>query len=493
MAVKVVGATAQKAAPKKVQTEKPARPPQAAEPKTAKSPAKSHAESPAEKASAPKGAAKTLAVKVVGATAEKAAPKNEKPARPPKAAEPEAVKSHAESPVEKASAPPLDVMSVTGPAAVLSADDELLERAGLFFGRGGGPRSRRIMLAAAQRRREATGLSPEGYLALLRNQPEEWRAIWDLCGPLPGDSFFRFPAQFEALTELVLERAATAPERSLRALVVGAGSGCEPCSLAMALAGTGLRALGWRLSLTVLEQSPELVRRAAAAVFAPDELRWLAPGLAKRWFGARGGGLRFKTELGPPMNVLLGNLVDEASLTALDGRFDVIFCRGWTFECPDRHARRLARQVMRLLAEDGLLFLAPGELWALGPGRRLEERAGVVYVRGEAPGGKRNVFHRPRRRGGRQAEPNFGASDEPTPRARSLTDRFWEVLAAEPDEARDLALELLTDDQGEGRLNLANWKLMRQVELALGRQECAAALASFIAAMSDGPHAVDRR
>jgi chemotaxis methyl-accepting protein methylase len=373
----------------------------------------------------------------------------------------------------------------------LSPDDELLARAGLYFGRGGGPRSRRAILEAASLRRERLDLSPETHLAKLRVDPAEWDALWDLCGPLPGDTFFRFPERFRVMLDLVRERNQTATDKVLRFLSVDSGRGFEPRSLAMVLGRSGLVSDGWRISITALEPSPESARRAEAGVFTREELAWLTPDVVKSWFTIRGGGFSFKAERAPAIEVVKGGLADEAlaSPNAPKNGFDVIFCGGWNFECPDLHVGRLAEKLFALSAADGLVFSAPGEIWPVDQGRRHEERDGVVYVRGVVAKCTVNVFHQPRRRPLAAWPPASGPAAAGSPkvdsRSRSLAARFEELLPDDPDEAREVVLELLGEDLRRGALDLSNWELMRRTEEAMDRPERAEALRAFIAAMSE--------
>jgi hypothetical protein len=105
---------------------------------------------------------------------------------------------------------------------------ELIWQAGVFFGRGGSQRGQRKILESSRIRRQRLQIGPGEYLSRLRCEPSEWDELWNLADAERADSFFRFPAQFEVLSQLISERAVTAAERRLKVLSAGCGSGHEP-------------------------------------------------------------------------------------------------------------------------------------------------------------------------------------------------------------------------------------------------------------------------
>ncbi|MDR2367957.1 MAG: hypothetical protein LBF58_07615 [Deltaproteobacteria bacterium] len=412
----------------------------------------------------------------------------------------------------------------TGPAGPRPVSEdaselELIRQAGLFFWRAGSPRGQRRLLGAARARRDKILANAAEYLAILRRSPAEWDELWDLVDSGREDSFFRYPAQFDLLSDLLAEMAITATDRKLRVLSAGCGPGFEAYSLSMFLRGQSLSAKGWDLSIDAFDLSEKLLARAREANFKRDDLEWLTPESARRWFTLRAAGWHFKAELGPPVNFLKRNLAgdgpipDQAPEPAAEAAPDsaagaapgpeppdgppeadqavygVIFCRGMSFDCPDHQVKALARRIVSMLAPGGILMTAPGEIWPEVWGLGLEERDGVIYGRkAEGQKAKANVFHSPRAKadgrkesvGGERARPG----DPTDPARESLTRRFSEILPSDPDGARDLVLEMLGGQAAEPRLDPEALALMAEVDEALGREECAAAARALLAALA---------
>ncbi|MDR1677030.1 MAG: methyltransferase domain-containing protein, partial [Deltaproteobacteria bacterium] len=297
--------------------------------------------------------------------------------------------------------PPKTISTAKKTANVTSdpSELELIHQAGLFFWRAGSPRGQRKLLESADERKQKLSVTSAEYLTVLRRVPTEWDELWNLVGSDKGDNFFRFPTQFDLLNALLAEKAVTASDRTLKVLSAGCGQGYEPYSLALTLATSGLPAKGWNMSIKAFDLSNKLINRAKAGNFTLEDLRWLDPAVARRWFTLRAAGWHFRTELGPPLDFIKLNLADiDSNLKAeMQGTYDVIFCRGLSFDCPDHLVQSLARTITSLLAPWGLLFTAPGEIWLEMNDLTTEVRDGVVYGRKNGPKGKykANVFHVP--------------------------------------------------------------------------------------------------
>jgi chemotaxis methyl-accepting protein methylase len=391
---------------------------------------------------------------------------------------------------------------------------ELIRQAGAFFFRAGSPRGQKRFLAATRSRGEKLSISAAKYLTVLRKDPEEWDIIWDLVDREREDSFFRFQAQFDLLSKLIEEKSITAPERKLRLLSVGCGRGFEPYSLSMAMAWGRLAAKGWDLAIKSSDLSDKIVAGAKRAEFQKSDLDWLDSSTARHWFTLTAGGWRFKAELGPPVSLFKYNPANPGGLAGLGGvsgqigvasrtgatesagpvslegdrpaelsePFDVIFCRGLSFDCPDHLIRLLAREITNQLAPGGLLFLAPGEFWPADREIGLEERDGVFYGRKAESIGKikQNVLHVPKRKARtRERSRDDQAESSFDPGRQAIVDRFQEIFLTDPDAARDLALEAFSRDSQPSSIS-ENLLMMLKVEEALGREVSAAAIKAVL-------------
>jgi chemotaxis methyl-accepting protein methylase len=328
-------------------------------------------------------------------------------------------------------------------------------------------------------------LAKAQYLSLLSSNPLEWDELWDDYGGDPNDSFFRYPTQFELLTRLISEKATTASHRTLKVLSVGCAMGFEPYSLSMALAGTALPALGWDISVFACDISEESLNKARNAIFSQQDLYVLNPSMAKRWFRPRAAGRQFKSELAPKVQFFKANPNDLVSgpLADLIGSFDVVFARGLSFDCPDRHVSSFAGGLLSLLAHDGYLFTAPGEIWPVGNKTRLEERDGIAYIHKNVEKIKSNIFHtskNPRRKP--KAAQQTDIDSALFQRKAVLEKRFAELLDEDPDQGRDVVLEMLQLELERGCMTVETLKLMVKVENRLDRSQCAFFLESFMEA-----------
>jgi chemotaxis protein methyltransferase CheR len=363
---------------------------------------------------------------------------------------------------------------------------ELLRQAGLFYGLGGSPSSQARILKAANIRLQTLSLTMAQYLSELAVNPLEWEELWNLYGGDPQDSFLRYPAQFGLLSELVSEKATIASQRTLRALCVCCGAGYEPYSLAMTLAGTFLPVKGWDISIAAFDFRPELLKIAKNAIYSSQDLHFLDQFTTKRWFRPRSGGWQFKTDLGPKVVFYQASPSDLKSspLSARAEYFDIILARGLTFDCPDHLVKHLCRELLGLLADDGYLFTAPGEIWPLTSQVNFELRDGIVYIHKSAAKTKSNIFHVPKRKETKDSkapkEKNIFQEREAV-----LEERFFEVLKGFPDEARTIVLEMLDAELGQGFMSSRTLQLMLEAEKQLGRSECAQNLEHFLKDFSE--------
>ncbi|MDR2302211.1 MAG: methyltransferase domain-containing protein [Deltaproteobacteria bacterium] len=383
------------------------------------------------------------------------------------------------------------------------SEAELIRQAGLFFWRGASPRGREKILGASRARRTKLGQTAAEYLVTLRRNPGEWDEIWDLVDSDREDSFFRFPAQFDLLAELLAERAVLATDRESRFLSAGCGPGFEAYSLSMFLRGQRLAGKGWDLSIDAFDLSEKLISRARLGNFKAGDLEWLRPEAAKRWFALRAAGWHFKEELGVKVEFFTHNPAEGEGekRSKFLGAYDVIFCRGMSFDCPDHRVKHLAREMAAMLAPGGLLFTAPGEIWPEVAGLALEERDGVIYGRnvGFEQKAKKNVFFRGAKKksrpkadglskaGGVSEVGGLGKADglgpgglKAHPGRESLISRYHETIGVNPDAAREVVLEILALDQQRLLVDPEILGLMAEVERVLGREESAAAIETVL-------------
>jgi chemotaxis protein methyltransferase CheR len=345
----------------------------------------------------------------------------------------------------------------------------LAAEAGNRFGAAFTPRGSARLLAAARARRDHLGLSDlDAYWVALRASPEEWGCLWPLALH-DGGAFLHPGPQFEVAGAVLREWAVGAPERALRVLALGCGA-FETISLAITLEEAGLRHKNWRVEICGLDLNPLALARAEAGLFSPEEVLGLTSAQRRKWFAPRTGGLAFKAALAPPITLAKANAYEPETWPWAAASFDLIFCRGLTFEAPPEAPGRLAEVLLAALAPTGFIFTAPGEfLPDVSGDLLLEERAGVTWYRRGPRRGKANRFHQPRRP--KQASPDLSGPDladlaEPV----ELVEAERLLASGQPDEARDLAGEVLLAFLARGRPAWAAWAFLARWEAALGRR-----------------------
>jgi len=348
--------------------------------------------------------------------------------------------------------------------AGLAAFSVLAAEAGRRFGAAFTPRGRGRLLASALARQERLGLADlAAYGDFLQGDSGEWNRLWPLA-LVDGGGFFQPAPQFEAAGAVLREWAVGAPERTLRALSLGCGA-FETISLAILLEEAGFRHKNWQVEIFGLDLNPEAAARAEAGFFRPEEV---SVNRAQKWFAPRAGGLVFKAALAPPVALAAGNAYEPETWPWAAASFDLIFCRGLTFEAPPEAPGRLAEILLAALAPAGFVFTAPGEFLPDAGDLILEERAGVTWYRRGSRRVKANRFHQPRR-AKKEATP-AGPAGEAGPEEAALLEAERLLAAGRPDEARELAGEIILAFMSRGRQPWAAWAFMSRWEAALGRR-----------------------
>jgi len=268
----------------------------------------------------------------------------------------------------------------------------------------------------------------------------------------PETWLFRYPASFELLRAFARARSS----RGVRALIVGAGGWCEPCSIAAAL----LDGIGEAQSTRV---SVEAIDRNAAVFAEPPQFRGmdLRAGVlpfATRFFAADGDALRPAPDLLRVIRTrqLSAEMRIDESRRAGE-RFDVIAFRNVAIYLDHASRNAIFADLARLLADDGVMLVGHAETTAaasatglspdLAPGtfalvRENALATGAPAVRPE-PTRRSQHPHGPSSRGTfRGVEPIARELDDET-RART-------AIAAQPSDPRlHLVLARVLDAKGD--------------------------------------------
>ncbi len=192
----------------------------------------------------------------------------------------------------------------------------------------------------------------EAARAALEN-PSDYARIEAHFAP-PETWLFRYPESFE----LVRAFAAARNGRVIRALVVGAGGWCEPCSLAAALLDG---APASSITIDAFDRNPLLF--PVAPRFAGVHLRGGMPAWAERFFADAGDARSAQPQLSAIIRTSVGEAGEStAALIASGRRFDIVSFRNVAIYLNADVRRAVFRSLSALVDDDGVLLVGHAEM-----------------------------------------------------------------------------------------------------------------------------------
>lgn len=222
--------------------------------------------------------------------------------------------------------------------------------------------SLRISLVTRATRLGADSLGD--YYGMLEKDEAEFKELLNLV-TINETSFFRFPQQFDALRATVLPEIMSGKRngsRSLRMWSAGCSTGEEPYSIAMALADSGLRGLGWDAQVLGTDVSTQALAVAKAGIYGKRVVVSVPKDILSRHFEDLGG-QRFRVTKAVKEHVDFGyhNLIKEPYPLSLMGNWDIIFCRNVTIYFRLESTKRVVHNFYRSLNPGGYLFIGHSE------------------------------------------------------------------------------------------------------------------------------------
>lgn len=209
----------------------------------------------------------------------------------------------------------------------------------------------RVMLVSRAVESRVRG-AEEAARAALEN-PSDYARIEAHFAP-PETWLFRYPESFE----LVRAFAAARNGRVIRALVVGAGGWCEPCSLAAALL-EGAPASS--ITIDAFDRNPLLF--PVAPRFAGVHLRGGMPAWAERFFADAGDARSAQPQLSAIIRTSVGEAGEStAALIASGRRFDIVSFRNVAIYLNADVRRAVFRNLSALVDDDGVLLVGHAEM-----------------------------------------------------------------------------------------------------------------------------------
>jgi chemotaxis protein methyltransferase CheR len=202
------------------------------------------------------------------------------------------------------------------------------------------------------------------YFRLLSADDDEFKELMNLV-TINETSFFRFPAQFDALRDRIIPEIVDArgagATREFRVWSAGCSTGEEPYTLSMTLSESCLEGLGIPFQVTGTDVSTQALEKARKAIYPQRAVSNLAPAVLQRWFDPVDGGYRPVQRIRDRCTFHFHNLIKEPYPLALMSNWDVIFCRNVTIYFRVESTRRVVDHFFDALNPGGYLFIGHSE------------------------------------------------------------------------------------------------------------------------------------
>jgi chemotaxis protein methyltransferase CheR len=217
------------------------------------------------------------------------------------------------------------------------------------------PASRARLERLLEESAHLAGIAVPAYVDMLDSQPAAFDDLLDRV-TVQHSAFFRDPAQFAALSDLV-RKASGAPHTVWSA---GCGNGQEPYSLAMLIDETGRH--NWKVVAT--DVSFRALARTEIARYAEGELRGLSPERQRRYLTPIPGGYEIAQFIRRYVHITHHNLA-RADTASLMPRSDVVFCRNVLMYFGREESEACIQRIADRVLPGGHLFLGHSD----SPGR----------------------------------------------------------------------------------------------------------------------------
>jgi chemotaxis protein methyltransferase CheR len=205
------------------------------------------------------------------------------------------------------------------------------------------------------------------YYRVVTTDPKEQTCMLDAIST-NETRFFREPGQFEFLKQRVFpqwhaDAARRVRSRRIRVWSAGCSTGQEPYSLAMILCHHFPAAGGWEIEIVATDLSSRALAIARGATWEFAACSEIPEPFLKAYMlrGCRGqeGRIKAGPEIRSVVNFLQLNLNESAY--AVNGPFDLIFCRNVLIYFDRADRERIVRRMLRYLSPSGYLFVGHAE------------------------------------------------------------------------------------------------------------------------------------
>jgi chemotaxis protein methyltransferase CheR len=201
------------------------------------------------------------------------------------------------------------------------------------------------------------------YFDVLSHNEDEFKELMNLV-TINETSFYRFPAQFDALRDHIIPEILHGRDpqnRSFRVWSAGCSTGEEPYSIAMTLLDSAADAREMRCEVLGTDVSTQALERAKLAIYPAKSLTNLPQNVVQRWFEAVKGGHRPVDAVRESVGFAYHNLIKEPYPSTFSSSWDIIFCRNVTIYFRPESTRRVVDNFYEALNPGGFLFIGHSE------------------------------------------------------------------------------------------------------------------------------------
>lgn len=206
--------------------------------------------------------------------------------------------------------------------------------------------------------------SLQEYYKALERDDSEFNELLNLV-TINETSFFRFPAQFDALRDRVLPELMAAKaggNKGVRIWSAGCSTGEEPYSIAMTLIDSGIEVAGYKPQVLGTDVSTKALARAKSGVYGKRAMMSVPEDVVTRHFERTASGdYRVRDRVRSYVDFGYQNLIREPYPLSLMGNWDIIFCRNVTIYFRLDSTRRVVQNFYDSLNEGGYLFVGHSE------------------------------------------------------------------------------------------------------------------------------------
>ena len=206
----------------------------------------------------------------------------------------------------------------------------------------------------------------EEYLYLLKYDPRRTQEYQSLFNSVTTNEtfFFRDAIQTKAFYEDILPSVVMENEkagrRELKLWSAASSTGEEAYTLAMQVLRRGLKAKGWKISVSASDINSKVLATARQGKYGPYSIKHVPPDYMEKYFNNSAEVYQVLPEVKNLVSFSNMNLIDGAAMRGMRD-FDVIFCRNVLIYFDHEAKKKVIESLYDSLRPGGYLFIGYSE------------------------------------------------------------------------------------------------------------------------------------